>query len=146
MNLLRLNQVNQRRNSSLSVLVCYIRLKMSYLKNKLQEKLRKYLRRKHKVNAKIKAQQPAFRLLIQRSNLYVKAQVLNAEGTVVAVTSDKAVAGATKTERAGNAGEAFATVLKDKGVDTIVFDRNGYLYHGRVKAFAEGLRKGGIQF
>lgn len=119
---------------------------MSYLKNKLQEKLRKYLRRKNKVNAKIKAQQPAFRLLIQRSNLYVKAQVVNAEGTVVAVTSDKAVAGATKTERAGNAGEAFAKVLKDKGVNVIVFDRNGYLYHGRVKAFAEGLRKGGIQF
>ncbi len=119
---------------------------MSYLKNKLQEKIRKYLRRKHKVNTRMKAHQPAFRLVIQRSNLYVKAQVINAEGGVVAMTTDKAVAGATKTERAGTAGEAFAKVLKDKGVDTIVFDRNGYLYHGRVKAFAEGLRKGGIQF
>lgn len=119
---------------------------MSYLKNKLQEKLRKYLRRKHKVNAKIKAQQPAFRLLMQRSNLYVKAQVLNAEGAVVAMTTDKGATGATKTERAASAGEAFAAVLKEKGVDAIAFDRNGFLYHGRVKAFAEGLRKGGIQF
>lgn len=119
---------------------------MSYLKNKLQEKVRKYLRRKNKVNAKIKAQQPAFRLIIQKSNLYLKAQVLNAEGGVVAVISDKGVAGTTKTERAGAAGESFAGTLKSKGVESIVFDRNGYLYHGRIKAFADGLRKGGIQF
>ena len=57
---------------------------MSYLKNKLQEKISKYLRRKNKVNAKIKALNPEFRLLIQRSNLYVKAQVLGADGVVIA--------------------------------------------------------------
>lgn len=119
---------------------------MSYLKNKLQEKIRKYLRRKNKVNSKIKSLNPDYRLLVERSNLYVKAQVLDLKGNVVAVCTDKTATGATKTERAANAGEAFATVLKEKGVSTITFDRNGYLYHGRVKAFAEGLRKGGIQF
>jgi len=119
---------------------------MSYLKNKLQEKISKYLRRKHRVNAQIKAQNPEYRLLVQRSNLYVKAQVIGADGSVVAMTSDKGATGATKIERAWNAWEAFAAVLKGKGVDALVFDRNGYRYHGRVKAFAEGVRKGGIKF
>lgn len=119
---------------------------MSYLKNKLQEKISKYLRRKNKVNAKIKALNPEFRLLIQRSNLYVKAQVLGADGVVIATTTDKAASGVTKTERAAAAGEAFAAVLKEKKVGKLTFDRNGFLYHGRIKAFADGLRKGGIQF
>ena len=119
---------------------------MSYLKNKLQEKIRKYLRRKNRVNASIKAQDPEYRLLVQRSNLYIKAQVLGKDGKVVASTSDKGVAWANKTERAWNAWEAFAGILKDKGVSSLVFDRNGYRYHGRVKAFADWVRKGGIQF
>lgn len=119
---------------------------MSYLKNKLQDKIRKYLRRKHKVNAKIKSLNPEYRLLVERSNLYVKAQVLDSKGNVVAVCVDKTATGSTKTERAANAGENFASVLKAKGVESLTFDRNGFLFHGRVKAFAEGLRKGGIQF
>lgn len=119
---------------------------MSYLKNKLQEKIRKYLRRKNKVNSKIKNLTPDFRLIVERSNLYVKAQVLDLAGKVVAVVSDKGANGATKSERAASAGEAFAATLKEKGVEKITFDRNGYLYHGRIKAFADGLRKGGIQF
>jgi len=119
---------------------------MSYLKNKLQEKLRKYMRRKHRVNTKIKAQNPQYRLLVQKSNLYVKAQIIDAEGKVVAMTSDKGSNWATKTDRAMAAWESFAAVLKEKWVSTIVFDRNGYRYHGRVKAFAEWVRKWGIQF
>ena len=128
------------------VLHYYMFIVMSYLKNKLQDKIRKYLRRKNKVNSKIKSLNPDYRLLVERSNLYVKAQVLDAMGNVVAVCSDKSAAGATKTERAANAGENFAVVLKEKNVSSLTFDRNGYLYHGRIKAFADGLRKGGIQF
>jgi ribosomal protein L18 len=119
---------------------------MSYLKNKLQEKIRKYLRRKNRVNTKIKNLHPEYRLLVERSNLYVSAQVLDAQGNVVAVSSDKTASGATKTQRAEAAGASFAEALKGKGVEKIAFDRNGYLYHGRIKAFADGLRKGGIQF
>ena len=55
---------------------------MSYLKNKLQEKIRKYLRRKNRVNTKIKNLHPEYRLLVERSNLYVSAQVLDAQGNV----------------------------------------------------------------
>lgn len=47
---------------------------------------------------------------------------------------------------AGLFGEIFAKKAKEKGIEKIVFDRAGYLYHGRIKAFAEGLRKGGLQF
>ena len=128
------------------VLHYYMFIVMSYLKNKLQDKIRKYLRRKNKVNSKIKSLNPDYRLLVERSNLYVKAQVLDAMGNVVAVCSDKSATGATKTERAANAGENFAVVLKEKNISSLTFDRNGYLYHGRIKAFADGLRKGGIQF
>lgn len=119
---------------------------MGYLKNKLQDKIRKYLRRKTRVNAAVKSKHPEFRLLMNRSNLYVSAQVLDSLGNVVASTSDKWVAWTLKTERAFNAGEAFAPVLLEKGVKSIAFDRNGYLYHWRIKAFAEWLRKGGINF
>nr|MBR6100403.1 hypothetical protein [bacterium] len=70
------------------------------MKNKLQEKLRRYMRRKHRVNETIKAQNPEYRLLVERSNLYVKAQVLGRDGKVIASTTDKGVSGATKSERA----------------------------------------------
>ena len=117
---------------------------MTYLKNKLLEKQRKYLRRKQKVNTQIKLARPEYRALVTRSNLYVKVDLIARDGKTIASCWDKGAKGATKTERAENAGIAFAETLKSKNITTITFDRNGYLYHGRVKAFAEGLRKGGI--
>lgn len=117
---------------------------MSYLKNKLIEKQRKYLRRKQRVNTQIKLATPENRAIITKSNLYVKVDLVNAEGKTVASITDKTATGATKTERAENAGLAFAEMLKGKSITELTFDRNGYLYHGRVKAFAEGMRKGGI--
>ncbi|MDR0859530.1 MAG: 50S ribosomal protein L18 [Candidatus Peribacteria bacterium] len=117
---------------------------MTYLKNKLLEKQRKYLRRKQRVNTQIKLAFPDYRAIISKSNLYVKVDLVSADGKTLASASDKGAKGATKTERAENAGLAFAEVLKGKKIEKLTFDRNGYLYHGRVKAFAEGLRKGGI--
>ncbi|MDD2537019.1 MAG: 50S ribosomal protein L18 [Candidatus Absconditabacteria bacterium] len=117
---------------------------MTYLKNKLLEKQRKYLRRKQRVNTQIKLTHPEYRAVISKSNLYVSVEVIAANGNTLASCSDKGVAGATKTERAHNAGLTFAETLKSKKIDKVTFDRNGYLYHGRVKAFAEGLRQGGI--
>ena len=118
---------------------------MAYLKNKLLEKQRKYLRRKQRVNTQVKETNPEYRVIIARSLAHVTADVVAADGKVVATCTDKGVAGATKTERAENAGVAFADVLKSKNIKAVAFDRNGYLYHGRVKAFADGLRKWGIQ-
>jgi len=118
---------------------------MSYLKNKLLEKQRNYLRRKQRVNMQIKRAEPEYRAIISKSNLYTKVDVITAAGNTIASITDKGVKGKTKTERAENAGLTFAGVLKGKKIEKLTFDRNGYLYHGRVKAFAEGMRKGGIQ-
>ncbi len=118
---------------------------MSYLKNKLLEKQRKYLRRKTRVNTQVKLSSPEFRVVISKSLLYIKADVIDLTGKTVASITDKGQAGTTKTQRAENAGVAFAEILKGKKIEKLAFDRNGYLYHGRVKAFAEGLRKGGVQ-
>jgi large subunit ribosomal protein L18 len=52
----------------------------------------------------------------------------------------------TKTDEAKAVGAALAKVLKEKGIEQIIFDRNGYLYHGRVKALAEGAREAGLKF
>ena len=125
--------------------IFYLFITMAYLKNKLLEKQRKYLRRKQRVNTQVKGTNPEYRVIISRSLLHVTADVVSADGKVVATCTDKGVAGKTKTERAENAGVAFADVLKSNKITAVAFDRNGYLYHGRVKAFAEGLRKGGIQ-
>ena len=97
------------------------------------------------MNTQVKWTNPEYRVIITRSLAHVTADVVAANGNVVATCTDKSVAGKTKTERAENAGVAFADVLKSKDIKAVAFDRNGFLYHGRVKAFAEGLRKGGIQ-
>ncbi len=117
---------------------------MTYLKNNLIEKQRKYLRRKARVNTQIKLSSPEYRVIVSRSNLYVKAEVIASDGKVLASISDKGANGNTKTERAESAGVSFAEMLKAKNIEKVTFDRNGYLYHGRVKAFAEWLRKWGI--
>ncbi|USN57662.1 MAG: hypothetical protein H6766_05685 [Candidatus Peribacteria bacterium] len=54
------------------------------------------------------------------------------------------MAGKTKTERAFAAGQTLADLIKKAKVEKVIFDRNGYLYHGRIKAFADGIREGGI--
>ena len=97
------------------------------------------------MNTQIKWTNPEYRVIVSRSLLHVSADVIAVDGKVVASCSDKWVAGSTKTERAENAWVAFAEVLKSKNVKAVAFDRNGFLYHGRVKAFAEGLRKWWIQ-
>lgn len=119
---------------------------MSYLKNKLQEKAKLYLKRKIRINAKIKALAPEARLIVNRTNMYLKVQIVDPNGNVAVMMSDKTVAGATKSDKAGKLGEEVAKLAKEKGITKIAFDRNGYLYHGKVKALAEGLRKGWLQF
>lgn len=113
---------------------------MNYLKKKAES----YERRKHRVNAKIKATSPEARVIVERSNMYISAQVVDQKWHVVATIHDKKVAGDTKTQKAENAWSELAKIITDKGLKAVAFDRNGYLYHGRVKAFAEGLRKGGL--
>ena len=117
---------------------------MQNLKREKGQKAIRFSRRKIKVNAKIKAVLPEFRVVVNKTNLYVNAQVIDLSGNVLACISDKGISAPTKTERAEMAGQKLAELMKAKGIAKAAFDRNGHLYHGRVKAVAEGLRKGGI--
>jgi large subunit ribosomal protein L18 len=91
------------------------------------------------------------RLSVFRSNKEIYAQVIDdVKGiTITAVSSrDKGIAGekGNKTEQAKRVGEAIAKKATEAGVTAVVFDRGGYLYHGRVKALADAAREAGLKF
>jgi large subunit ribosomal protein L18 len=100
------------------------------------------------VRAKVSGTAERPRLVVFRSNRGISAQLVDdAEGRTMASASWKTVdASGSKTEQASAVGKALADAAKKAGVDACVFDRAGYLYHGRVKALAEGAREGGLQF
>ncbi|MFN8252996.1 MAG: 50S ribosomal protein L18 [Ferruginibacter sp.] len=91
------------------------------------------------------------RLSVFRSNTDIYAQLIDdSKGVTIASASSKqkdiAAQKAPKTEKGKLVGAAIAAKAKDLGITTVVFDRGGYIYHGRVKAVAEGAREGGLQF
>jgi large subunit ribosomal protein L18 len=110
-------------------------------------------RRKLRIRHKISGTPERPRLTVFRSLKHIYAQVIDdVAGKTLAHCSTlaKDVKGPadekTKSDAATLVGETIAAQLKAKGVDKVVFDRNGYLYHGRIKALAEGARKGGLDF
>ena len=117
---------------------------MQNLKPKASSKIESFLRRKLRVNMSIKTQNPDFRIVVNKSNTYIKAQILDQKGNVLGSVCDKNNKGETKSIRAHEAGKDLAKIIKDKNIEKVVFDRNWYLYHGRVKAFAEGIRAGWV--
>jgi large subunit ribosomal protein L18 len=106
------------------------------------------MRRHRRVRGKVAGTTERPRLVVFRSNRGISAQLVDDQsGRTLASASWKAVgASGSKTEQAAAVGKALAEAAKKAGVDTCVFDRAGYLYHGRVKALAEGAREGGLQF
>ncbi len=87
------------------------------------------------------------RLCVYRSNRHVIAQLVDdVSGTSMISVSDSNLKGKTKTELAREVGKLIAQKAKAKKIDRVVFDRGGRLYHGRVKALAEGAREGGLTF
>ncbi len=111
------------------------------------------LRRHIRVREKIKGTPDRPRLCVFRSLNHIYAQVIDdTKGQTLAAASTldadvKAqLDGKKKSEQAGVVGEALAKKALEKGVTTVVFDRGGYQYHGRVKALAEAARKGGLKF
>jgi len=102
------------------------------------------------VRGKVRGSAERPRLQVFRSNRGIFAQLTDDDtGRTVASASwvelPKAFKG-DKTEQATEVGKRLAAAAKKAGVDTAVFDRGGYLYHGRVKALADGAREGGLQF
>jgi large subunit ribosomal protein L18 len=107
------------------------------------------LRRHRRVRGKVSGTAERPRLAVFRSNKGIFAQLVDDEaGRTLASASwlqQRSLEG-TKTEQAAAVGKALALEAKKAGVERCVFDRGGYLYHGRVKALAEGAREGGLQF
>lgn len=88
------------------------------------------------------------RLTVNRSNKAISCQLIDdiAGQTLASVTSSKLPTQGTKTEAAKSVGLEIAAKAKDIKIESVVFDRSGYLFHGRIKALAEGAREGGLQF
>ncbi|MEK7672510.1 MAG: 50S ribosomal protein L18 [Patescibacteria group bacterium] len=105
-------------------------------------------RRKARIRSKIKGTGERPRLVVFRSLTHISAQIINDEtGKVLASASDlKIKTKATKTDKSKEVGTALAKVATEKKVEKVVFDRNGYKYHGRIKALADGAREGGLKF
>jgi large subunit ribosomal protein L18 len=115
--------------------------------------LEKRERRKHSIRKKVNGTAERPRLSVFRSSKHIYAQVIDddARKTIAtASTLDEALkaelAGLKKSERAKKIGAAIAARLKEKGIDQVVFDRNGYIYHGRVLALADAAREAGLKF
>jgi large subunit ribosomal protein L18 len=113
--------------------------------NKLEGRARRKLRIRKKVNGT--TERP--RLTVFRSNKQIYAQLVddssgNTLGEATSLKIEKAEVN--KSQVAEKVGEAIAQLAISKGIKQVVFDRNGYIYHGRVKALADGARKGGLEF
>jgi len=106
-------------------------------------------KRHNRVRARVEGTTERPRLNIFRSLNHIYAQVIDdSQGhtLVAASTLDKDVADAPKMEQAKAVGKLVAERAKSAGINKVVFDRGGYLYHGRVKELAEGAREGGLDF
>ncbi len=107
------------------------------------------LRRHRRVRGKVAGTAERPRLTVFRSNRGILAQLVDDEtGRTLASASWMSVGkpAGPKIEQAEAVGKALAEAAKTAGIESCVFDRSGYLYHGRVKALAEGAREGGLQF
>jgi len=103
-------------------------------------------RRRAKIKRTIRGTAARPRLAVHRSNANISVQLIDDENGVTLAAASDIKAKGPKVERAKNVGTEIAKKAKEKKVDTCVFDRGGYKYHGRVKALAEGAREGGLQF
>ena len=107
------------------------------------------LRRHRRVRAKVSGSGERPRLAVFRSNRGIQAQVIDdVRGHTIAAVNwtEQDLRGLPRMEQAKRAGELLAQRAKDAGAETVIFDRGGYRFHGRVKALAEGAREAGLKF
>jgi large subunit ribosomal protein L18 len=106
---------------------------------------------KYRIRRKISGAAAKPRLSVFRSNTDIYAQLIDDNNGITLASAssrqkDIQAQKAPKTEKGKMVGAAIATKAKELGITTVVFDRGGYIYHGRVKAVAEGAREGGLVF
>jgi large subunit ribosomal protein L18 len=121
---------------------------------KYRKPLSQRKRRHVRVRAKVSGTPGRPRLNVFRSSAHIYAQLIDdTRGHTLAAASDleqevkdRAGDGAKKVDRAKAVGEVVAERAKAAGVESVIFDRGGFLYHGRIKAVADGAREGGLKF
>lgn len=118
------------------------------MKKKLGLKAKRYQERKRRVRAKISGTSKMPRLSVFRSNTHIYGQIIDdlSGKTLVSGSDLKIKEKGKKVEIAEKVGEEIAKLALTKKIKKVVFDRNGFAYHGRVKAVADGARKGGLEF
>ncbi len=116
-------------------------------------KTKNRMRRKYAIRKKISGTASRPRLSVFRSNSHIFVQAIDDNsGNVLAAASDSGkaatteMAGKDKSERAKLVGQAIGAKLKGQHIEQVIFDRNGFIYHGRVKALADGAREAGLNF
>ncbi len=113
------------------------------MRTKIDRRIRIKFRIRKKVNGT--AERP--RMSVFRSNKQIYVQLVNDEtGKTLVAASSLGMEACPKTEQAAKVGELIAKKALEAGITTVVFDRNGYLYHGRVKQVADSARNGGLKF
>jgi large subunit ribosomal protein L18 len=114
-----------------------------------QTKYQSRLRRRRRVRAKVQGTGDRPRLAVFRSNCGMQAQIIDdVRGHTLAAVNwtEKELKDLPRMDQAKRAGELIAQRAKDAGAETVIFDRGGYRYHGRVRALAEGAREAGLRF
>ncbi len=110
-------------------------------------KLAKRFRIKKRIRSQVKGTADRPRLTVFRSNKSIYAQIVDdTTRTTLASASDLKIKDGSKAERAKKVGEAIAKMALDKKINTVVFDRNGYKYVGRIKTLADSAREAGLTF
>lgn len=113
----------------------------------LKIKSAKRLQRKRRIRSKISGCAALPRVSVFRSNRFISAQAINDDlGVTLAAVHSKTLGLNANKESAEKAAATFAQTLKDAGINEVTFDRNGFLYHGVIKAFADALRANEIKF
>ena len=102
---------------------------------------------KTRIRGKISGTPERPRMSVFRSNKAIYVQIIDdLAGNTLVAASSKGLEGGTKTEVAAKVGADIAKKALDKGISQVVFDRNGYLFHGRVKSLADAAREAGLKF
>lgn len=110
-------------------------------------KVERRIKIKYRVRNKISGTAERPRMSVFRSNKQIYVQIINdLTGTTLVSASSLGMEACPKKEQAAKVGELAAKKALEVGISAVVFDRNGYLYHGRVKEVAEAARKGGLKF
>lgn len=113
----------------------------------MKTKIQRRNKIKTRIRGKISGTAGRPRMSVFRSNKGIYVQVIDdLTGNTIVAASSKGLEGGTKVEVAAKVGEEIAKRAMEKGVTEVVFDRNGYLFHGRVKSLADAARKGGLKF